>query len=94
MTARHELKVWPSHYEAIERGDLAFFIREDKRNFAVGDELHLREFDAVSSAYTGRDMHARITYVVHGPDWNMPVETCAMSFVRIFPPSRTVADDE
>lgn len=42
----HELKCWPSQFDAIERGDKTFEVRRnDDRDFAVGDVLVLRKWD-------------------------------------------------
>lgn len=41
---RHELKTWPESFEAIVRGEKRHEVRKADREFAVGDELVLREF--------------------------------------------------
>lgn len=42
---RHELKTWPEFYRSTQDNKKLFELRLDDRNFKVGDELHLREFD-------------------------------------------------
>jgi hypothetical protein len=67
----HELKTWPEYFEAIIRGDKSHEIRKDDRGFAVGDVLHLREWDPTEDpnshdtalGYTGRSMDVDVTYV-------------------------------
>lgn len=42
----HELKTWTKGFEALVKGEKSYEIREDDRNFGVGDTLILKEFDA------------------------------------------------
>lgn len=51
--ATHELKCWPTSFQGIKRGDKTFEVRKDDRGYAVGDTLDLREYDPVSSTYSG-----------------------------------------
>ena len=51
-TKKHELKIMPEYFEAIERGEKNFEVRFNDRNFAKGDILLLREHDG--NCYTGR----------------------------------------
>lgn len=60
--AEHELKTWPTFYEAVAAGDKTFELRKDDREFQVGDTLHLREWQP--SGYTGRECKRRVTYVL------------------------------
>lgn len=49
---QHELKILPQWFEAVERGDKNFEIRTTAKDYAIGDELVLREWD--EEQYTGR----------------------------------------
>lgn len=71
--AEHELKTWPSFYAAVDRGDKQFEVRRADRDYRVGDVLVLREFDPdpqlkysdpENHGYTGRELSARVTYVL------------------------------
>lgn len=63
---RHELKVWPEYFEKIQNGEKPFEVRKDDREFKVGDDLFLREFDNEKQEYTGRYTYRDITYILKG----------------------------
>ena len=76
----HELKIDPGTLDPIIRGEKTFDVRRDDRDFAVGDDLTLRE--TVSSRldmrvggwpleYTGREWKGRITHVLRGPNYGV-----------------------
>jgi len=58
----HELKTWPTFYQAIVDGIKPFELRNDDRDFQVGDVLLLREFDLNVQKYTGRKACRLVTY--------------------------------
>lgn len=60
---RHELKIWPEYFDAVESGLKTFEIRRNDRGYEAGDTLMLREYDPVSDTYTGRSLIRRITYI-------------------------------
>lgn len=64
-TRVHELKIWPAYFEPVVNGDKTFELRRNDRNFREGDALILREFDPNESAYTGRHVKVRVTYLLH-----------------------------
>lgn len=43
--AEHELKTWPSFFEAIRRGEKMFEVRKNDRGFQKGDVLILHKWD-------------------------------------------------
>lgn len=63
MTGVHHLKSYPYLFEATRDGTKKHDMRRDDRGFTVGDTVVLREYDKVSSAYTGRSLTARISYI-------------------------------
>lgn len=59
----HELKILPEYFQAQAKGVKTFEIRENDRNFKVGDDLWLREYDSKSKKYTGNGLVVNITYL-------------------------------
>ena len=66
MARVHELKTWPSPFEAVNSGDKNFEFRKNDRSYQRGDRLVLKEYDPVTDVYTGRSIPAEITYVMTG----------------------------
>ena len=70
--ATHELKSWPSQFQAMWNGRKRAEFRRDDRRYAVGDLLDLREWDPEPGHYTGFRLTARVTHLVRGPDFEVP----------------------
>lgn len=64
MTARraHELKCLTSYFDAILDGRKTFEVRLNDRDFRVGDELWLRDWNGV--AYSGRSVRKLVTFII------------------------------
>jgi len=67
----HELKTWPTHFDAIWKGYKKFDFRYNDRDFKMGELLHLREWQpdhnwamTRGGEYTGRSALARIDYIL------------------------------
>ncbi len=72
--AVHELKCWPRFFEAITNGQKRHDLRRaHDRDFRVGDQLRLREFDPGSHSYTGREQIVEVTYITSAE------QPCALS---------------
>lgn len=41
----HDLKIWPQFYSRVADGSKTFEIRDNDRNFQMGDTVTLREWD-------------------------------------------------
>ncbi len=66
----HALKTATEFFRPMSRGDKTFEIRENDRDFRVGDTLRLEEYDAarrernpLDTGMTGRFERKRITYM-------------------------------
>lgn len=53
--------------------------RKNDRGFDVGHILHLREYDPVTSEYSGRTLDVEVTYIVNGPAFGIEEGHCVMS---------------
>jgi hypothetical protein len=76
----HELKSWVGLFEPISTGQKTHELRVLDRQYAVGDTLHLREWDPVERSYTGRQCWVEVTYITsekHSP--------CAFSPIALHP---------
>jgi uncharacterized protein YqfB (UPF0267 family) len=58
----HELKILPAYFNQVSAGYKTFEIRKNDRNFMVGDNVLLREFE--DGQYTGCKKIKKITYVL------------------------------
>lgn len=76
---QHELKCWPQFFQATREGTKRFELRRNDRDFRVGDELLLKEWDPKAEygspadntepvGYTGREIKVRV-------DWIMDTDT-------------------
>lgn len=57
----HQLKILPQYFHAVTVGDKSFEIRKNDRNYKVGDNIVLSEYE--EGQYTGRNILAKITYI-------------------------------
>ena len=62
----HSLKTWPEYFEAVRQERKTFEIRENDREFKVGDWLQLHEWCPKSKDYTGQVILTRVIYLT---DW-------------------------
>lgn len=62
----HELKTWREYFIAVFSGIKNFELRKNDRDYKIGDELLLKEYDHIKEEYTGRILHRRIDYILHG----------------------------
>jgi len=77
----HELKTWPVYFQQVRFRTKTFEVRRDDRTppYAEGDALFLREWNPVTSRYTGDALLVGVTLVVRGDP--MPAGYCAMQIV-------------
>ncbi|MBO3269239.1 ASCH/PUA domain-containing protein [Hymenobacter defluvii] len=78
----HELKIWPSCFSAVEARTKPFDVRQNDRNFQVGDAVLLREYEPESEQYTGRVLTRWISYVLHGGAFGVEAGWCVLGFAE------------
>jgi len=78
----HVLKTWPEFYQPIVCGEKTTELRKNDRNFKVGDELRLREFDPKTKRYSGHEASARIIGIILKSPGLTP-DYCAISIKLI-----------
>ena len=81
----HELKCWPSPFQALCKGKKTFELRENDRDYQEGDFLILDEWDPQAAAYTGDRLTVTVTYILIGPAFGLPEGYCVMSVKRASP---------
>lgn len=83
----HELKAWPQYFQAVLDGRKTFEVRKNDRGFEVGDELHLVEFDPNPDPdepnFSGRHLHARVTYVLVGGAFGVEAGHCVLGLAMV-----------
>lgn len=62
----HDLKTWPSYFNAVMNDVKTFEVRKDDRNFKIGDTLLLREYNPNDGNYTGAVCTRQVTYILKG----------------------------
>lgn len=60
----HKLKTYPNFFQVVEKGEKTFEVRKNDRNFKIGDNIILDEYDPIENMYSGRHIHATITYIM------------------------------
>ena len=63
----HGLKIRPKYFDAVRSGEKTFELRQNDRDFRVGDYLALNEWDGES--YTGRTELVKVTYMLNPNDF-------------------------
>jgi hypothetical protein len=79
-----EKKIWPEFFNDIKSGAKTFEVRLADFDCGPGDTLHLREWDPVKKAYTGRGVKKTVTYVLKTKDMHFwPEEEIARKGLQI-----------
>lgn len=60
----HLLKTWPEFFQAVWDGEKTFEFRKNDRDYQVGDNVVLVEWDNKEQLFLGRGIRAKITYVL------------------------------
>ena len=76
----HSLKTWSDYFQAIRQGRKTFEIRQNDRNFAVGDWLHLKEYNHREQRFTGDAVLVMVSYIT---DWEQKPGYVVMGFREV-----------
>lgn len=69
IARQHDLKTWPEFFADLLAGRKPFELRKNDRDFQVGDDLYLHEYDPATNSYSGRVLVRRVDYILaHRPD--------------------------
>lgn len=93
----HILKILPEFFDPVSRGLKPFEVRKDDRpgGFQVGQFIMLAEWNpdlAKNDRYTGRRVHAWITYVLRGPCYGIEDGYAVLGLSGEAPQQKEVTD--
>lgn len=80
----HNLKTWPEEFDPLWEGRKHHEFRKNDRDFQIGDELVLHEWEPETGEYTNRSVRAKITHISPGGKWGIPESHCAMSISKTY----------
>jgi hypothetical protein len=80
MTRTHRhLKCDTEDYQAVERGEKKFELRENDRDFKKNDMVHLHE--TINGIKTGRRLPpVQIKYIIHGGKYGIDENYCIFNW--------------
>jgi len=75
----HHLKTVQPFFSEVKNGTKTFELRRNDRDFQVGDEVILQEYDLQNNSFSGQEVRANITYVLK--DWaRLEEDYCVFAF--------------
>lgn len=85
----HELKTEPPYFQDVKSGLKSFEVRENDRDYKLGDELLLKEYVPANveknkaGYYTGAICHRRISYILQGGQFGIKEGTVILGLEKI-----------
>jgi hypothetical protein len=79
----HHIKTHPEPFSAILDGDKNFEFRKNDRDYTEADLVVLLEYCPHDNEYTGRQIQARVGYVLTGPEFGVPLGYCVFSLLHV-----------
>jgi len=74
------LKIWPSHFLAVESERMKCqWRRDDEHRFEIGDVIILEEWDPSTNGYTGKELKVEVTHVLRAPQFQIPENHAVLS---------------
>ena len=74
----HELPIWPDSFASVANGSKPFDVRQNDRNFQVGDALLLRELNPETHEYTGQTLVRWVSHVLPGNTFGVEAGWCVL----------------
>lgn len=74
----HALKCWPEYYAAMASAHKLFEVRQNDRDFHVGDHIILSSWDPLEQRYLGPRTTCLITYVLPGGSFGIEEGYCIL----------------
>jgi len=78
----HTLKCCTGYFSPIVQDRKKFEVRLNDRDFKVGDELHLEEYEPETKTYTGRVVAVEVKFILQGGQFGIEKDYCVMSIER------------
>jgi hypothetical protein len=67
MRKTHSLKIWPEYYEEVKKEKMNFQLRKNDRDFQIGDNIILQEWNPDEKKYTrSTELYRHIDYIFKG----------------------------
>jgi hypothetical protein len=79
---KHELKIWPEHYERVKSGSKTFEIRKNDRVFQKGDQVELLRWNPVLERYSEPTEYAPLLFSI-GDVYPIDAERVVFSLLRL-----------
>lgn len=77
----HDVKCWPPFFRNVADGSKLFEVRKNDREYKVGDELFIREYNPETLTYTGYNVPTIISYVLNGGQFGIEPGYCVLSLL-------------
>jgi len=74
----HSIKIHSVHFYEVLAGRKTSEIRENDRNYQVGDVLNLQEIDDHGD-HTGQEVNAEISHILQGGQYGLDEDWCVLS---------------
>ena len=77
----HVVKHWPKYHRSVVSGETTSQLRKDDRDYQIGDEMLMREYNSELDIYTGSTCRVLITDALRGIEGLMPGYCLLSTFI-------------
>jgi hypothetical protein len=82
VPCHHELKSWPSNFQAVSDGVKRHEVRVVDRDLRFGDRITLREWDPETRQYSGRTWDGYIGHITASRSFGLPEGVCSFTLLE------------